>query len=146
MPSKSDRQHRFMAAIAHSPSFAKKVGVPQSVGKDFSMADKKKGKYAEGGMTQAERDRQKTGVKIAMVDKKMQDKANAAASTAPKYAKGGKADKAGRALVKKSADTMGRAMKFAKGGLAGGHKSADGIAKKGKTKGLMPKMNKGGMC
>ena len=57
------------------------------------------------------------------------------------YAKGGKADKAGRALVKKSADTMGRAMmKKAKGGkcyAAGGSVSAraDGIAKKGKTKG-----------
>ena len=39
-----------------------------------------------------------------------------------------KSDKAGRALVKKSADTMGRAMKFAKGG------SIDGVAKKGKTR------------
>ena len=60
------------------------------------------------------------------------------------YAKGGKADKAGRALVKKSADTMGRAMKmnkggkcYAGGGLVSGHKSADGCAVKGKTKGKM---------
>ena len=57
------------------------------------------------------------------------------------YAKGGKADKAGRALVKKSADTMGRAMtKKACGGKAyakGGSVSsrADGIATKGKTRG-----------
>ena len=57
------------------------------------------------------------------------------------YAKGGKADKAGRALVKKSADTMGRAMMkkagggkcYAKGGSVSAR--ADGIAKKGKTKG-----------
>jgi hypothetical protein len=40
MPSSSKKQHNFMEAIAHSPSFAKKVGVPQSVGKDFSNADK----------------------------------------------------------------------------------------------------------
>ncbi len=40
MPSSSKKQHNFMAAIAHSPSFAKKVGVPQSVGKDFNDADK----------------------------------------------------------------------------------------------------------
>jgi hypothetical protein len=40
MPSHSIKQHRFMEAIAHSPSFAKKVGVPQSVGKDFAAADK----------------------------------------------------------------------------------------------------------
>ena len=37
-----------MAAIAHSPAFAKKVGVPQSVGKDFAAADKGK-KFGLGG-------------------------------------------------------------------------------------------------
>jgi hypothetical protein len=42
MPSTSAKQHRFMQAIAHSPSFAKKAGVSQSVGKDFSAADKGK--------------------------------------------------------------------------------------------------------
>ena len=45
MPSKSAKQHRFMEAIAHSPSFAKKAGVPQSVGRDFSDADKRSGKF-----------------------------------------------------------------------------------------------------
>jgi hypothetical protein len=42
MPSHSKKQHNFMEAIAHSPSFAKKVGVPQSVGKDYAAADKGK--------------------------------------------------------------------------------------------------------
>jgi hypothetical protein len=42
MPSTSAKQHRFMQAVAHSPSFAKKAGVSQSVGKDFSAADKSK--------------------------------------------------------------------------------------------------------
>ncbi len=42
MPSKSQAQHRFMEAIAHSPEFAKKAGVKQSVGKDFVAADKAK--------------------------------------------------------------------------------------------------------
>ena len=37
-----------MNAVAHSPAFAKKVGVPQSVGKDFSTADKSR-KLKEGG-------------------------------------------------------------------------------------------------
>lgn len=41
MPSKSPKEHRFMEAIAHSPAFAKKVGVPQKVGKDFAEADKR---------------------------------------------------------------------------------------------------------
>jgi hypothetical protein len=77
----------------------------------------------------------------------------------PGMAKGGKAKsfaatKFGKAMVKKSADTKGRAMVkkagggkcYASGGLVAGHKSADGIAKKGKTKGKMPTMKKGGSC
>ena len=50
MPSTSKKQHNFMEAIAHSEKFAKKVGVPQSVGKDFAAADKGK-KFRKGGST-----------------------------------------------------------------------------------------------
>jgi hypothetical protein len=39
MPSKSEKQARFMAAAAHDPKFAKKVGVPQTVAKKFNKAD-----------------------------------------------------------------------------------------------------------
>ncbi len=39
MPSKSAAQARLMAAAAHDPAFAKKVGVPQSVAQDFNKAD-----------------------------------------------------------------------------------------------------------
>ena len=48
MPSKTLKQHKFMTAIAHSPAFAKKVGVKQSVGKDFAKADKGK-TFKKGG-------------------------------------------------------------------------------------------------
>ncbi|NDC61944.1 MAG: hypothetical protein EBZ60_08045 [Betaproteobacteria bacterium] len=48
MPSSSTKQHKFMAAVAHSPDFAKKAGVPMSVGKDFVNADK-----AQKGTTMA---------------------------------------------------------------------------------------------
>ena len=48
MPSHSAKQHRFMEAIAHSSSFAKKAGVPQSVGKEFAAADKGK-TFKKGG-------------------------------------------------------------------------------------------------
>lgn len=44
MPSKSAKQRRFMAAVAHSPEFAKKVDVPQSVGREFAAADAGKSK------------------------------------------------------------------------------------------------------
>ena len=49
MPSKSPAQHRLMEAVAHSPAFAKKVGIPTSVGKDFAAADKGK-KFKAGGL------------------------------------------------------------------------------------------------
>ena len=40
MPSKSKKQQNFMAAVANNPKFAKKAGVPQSVGKDYEKADR----------------------------------------------------------------------------------------------------------
>ena len=42
MPSKTPKQKRTMAAAAHDPKFAKKLGIPQSVAKDFNQADKNK--------------------------------------------------------------------------------------------------------
>jgi len=86
MPSKTPKQKSFMAAVANNPKFAKKVGVPSKVGKEFAMKDKKMGmkKMASGGACKAA------------------------------------------------------------GGLAAGHKTADGITKKAKTKGTKPKMAMGG--
>lgn len=43
MPSTSKSQARLMAAAAHNPKFAKKVGVPQSVASEFNRADAKTG-------------------------------------------------------------------------------------------------------
>lgn len=42
MPSSSEKQAKFMNAVAHDKDFAKKAGVPQEVGKEFHNADKKK--------------------------------------------------------------------------------------------------------
>jgi hypothetical protein len=39
MPSKTPKQARTMAAAAHNPKFAKKVGIPGTVAKDFNRAD-----------------------------------------------------------------------------------------------------------
>ena len=55
MPSHSDKQRRFMAATAHSPEFAKKAGIPQSVAKEYNQADKGK-KLAEAMKRMPERD------------------------------------------------------------------------------------------
>ena len=56
MPSTSEKQKRLMAAVANNPKFAKKVGIPQSVGKEFQREDKKMAncpskKMKKGGMT-----------------------------------------------------------------------------------------------
>ena len=53
MPSVSKKQHNFMEAVAHNSKFAKRVGIPQSVGQDFHKADMKKKtrKFADGGNT-----------------------------------------------------------------------------------------------
>ena len=45
MPAVSEKQRRFMQAVANNPKFAKKVDVPQSVGKEFTMK-----KMQSGGM------------------------------------------------------------------------------------------------
>jgi hypothetical protein len=135
MPSSSKKQHNFMAAIAHSPAFAKKVGVPQSVGQDFDKADKGR-KFSKGGDTMATK-----GVNpFAKFEKSGKD-------VEKKGMKEG--SKADMALDKKQMMGMkkgGATKKMASGGLASGHKSADGIASKGKTKGTNIVMKKGGMC
>lgn len=40
MPSKSKAQHNLMAMVAHDPKAAKRVGIPQKVGKDYVKAGK----------------------------------------------------------------------------------------------------------
>jgi hypothetical protein len=119
MPSTSKKQHNFMLAVAHSPAFAKKAGVPQSVGKDFSNADKNR-TFSKGGDTMASK--MNPGF-MAMMAKK-----NAGAK--PAMAKGGMA-KGGSAMP-------------AKMGSVPTGSGIDGVASKGKTKGKMVAMKRGG--
>ena len=132
MPSTSKKQHDFMAAIAHNPAFAKKVGVPQSVGKDFNNADKGK-KFKGGGMA-------KSDMKEDMKMDKAQDKAMIKKAFKQHDAQEHKGGKGTKLALKKG----GMAKKMAGGGLAAGHKSANGVAKKGLTKGRDVKMCGGG--
>ena len=48
MPSKSKAQHNFMAAVANNPQFARRAGVPQSVGREYMKADRGRS-FNEGG-------------------------------------------------------------------------------------------------
>jgi hypothetical protein len=54
MPSTSKKQHNLMEAVAHNPAFAKKVGIPRSVGEEFSKADKGK-TFKKGGIMKMEK-------------------------------------------------------------------------------------------
>ena len=65
MPSKSKKQHTLMAAVANNPKFAKKVGIPQSVGEDYVEADKGR-KFRSGGMAGCGTKRMKVGGKVGM--------------------------------------------------------------------------------
>ena len=47
MPAKSEKQRKFMAAVANNPKFAKEVGVPKAVGEEFMKTKK----YRGGGST-----------------------------------------------------------------------------------------------
>jgi hypothetical protein len=208
MPSVSKKQHNFMAAVAKNPKFAKKAGVPQSVGEDFLEADKGK-KFRTGGATskkaginnprpnhgkmqmpnysllkyagkkdggiltdnQKEKDMKKMnpGMMAMMAKKKPMKMADGgmpmvmkdgkkvpsfAADGVGKMAKGGMShsDMAkDKPMMKKVAGEAvkgheKRMHKMASGGKAGQLSKADGCATKGKSKGSMIKMKKGGYC
>jgi len=146
MPSSSKKQHNFMAAIAHSPSFAKKVGVPQSVGEDFNQADKGR-KFSKGGdMAESKAMAKK---EISFMEKKGAPKSMVKHEKA-EYGmkKGGIAT----SLKAHAAAPASKAHGMKSGGIAASKMgsvrtaspSRDGIASKGKTKGTVIKMNKGG--
>jgi len=130
MPSTSKKQHNFMAAIANNPAFAKKVGVPQSVGKDFTDADKGK-KFRSGGVSRAD---------IQKVNKPKTDHGKMA------FFKEG-----GNIMAKSSGNGITTAKM---GSVRTAAPSRDGMATKGKTKGTMISMKgstplgmkKGGMA
>jgi hypothetical protein len=55
MPSETAKQARTMAAAAHDPNFAKRMGIPQKVAREFNQADKGK-KLAEAMKRMPKRD------------------------------------------------------------------------------------------
>ena len=124
-----------MSAVAHNPSFAKKVGIPQSVGMDFNKADKGKKFSSEGRPDLQKVAKQKTdhgkmailkkGGEIMKHDDMKQDM--------PMMKK----------VAKQEVKVHEKSMhKMAGGGVT----RADGCVSKGHTKGKMIKMKSGGMC
>lgn len=139
MPYASDKQKRLMQAVAHSPSFAKRVGIPQSVGQKFEAHK------AGGGMA-----KKLFGGKESYAEELREAKAIKSGRITPQqYAR----------EEQKEERTM-KMKKMAGGGMAaskmGAVKTAapsrDGLAVKGKTKGTVVKMagnkgmKRGGKC
>ena len=167
MPSTSKKQHNFMEAIAHSPSFAKKVGVSQSVGQDFSAADKGR-KFAKGGDTMATKGMNLFKGKETYKEELAEGKAIKSGKITPQqYAKGEESEKTKKmadggpaGMDPKMAAMLANKLKSpgvrapgvrapmvrppatpAAGMKKGGYtKAADGIAQRGKTQGAQPKM------
>ena len=117
MPAVSAKQERFMQAVANNPKFAKKVGVPQSVGREFTKKEGGTVKESKAMMKKEVSFMKKKGAPKPMIKHEM-------AEAGMKYG--------------------GKVKKMAGGGLAAGHKTADGVAKKGKTDTKMVAMKKGG--
>jgi hypothetical protein len=108
MPAKTEKQERFMRAVAHSPSFSKKVGVPMSVGREFTKSG--------GGMP----------LKLESESEKRSSESDMSKRKAVSgMKKGGK--------VKKMAAGGMTASKM--GAVKTAAPSRDGVAVKGKTKG-----------
>jgi hypothetical protein len=122
MPSSSQKQHNLMALVANDPAAAKRLGIPQKVGKEFMKADTGR-KFAQGG--DMKESKAMVGKEVAFMKKK-----GAPASMI-------KHEKAEMMGMKKG----GKA--YASGGYT---RAADGIAKKGKTKAMQVKMKYGGKC
>ena len=136
MPSTSRKQHNLMAAVANNPKFAKKVGIPQSVGLDFMKADEGR-KFSRGGDMKESKAMMKKevgfmkakGAPKSMIKHEMAEAGMKKGGKVKKYATGGS--------IIGGSETSG---------LSAGHKSADGIAQKGKTRGKTIRMAGGGKC
>ncbi len=125
MPSVSGKQHRFMAAVASNPKFAKKAGVPQSVGAEFLKADKGR-KFKEGG--EMKESKKMVGKELAFLK----------AKNAPKsMIKHEESEMKGMKMKKMAS---GGITKAKMGAVPTAAPSRDGLATKGKTKGTMVKM------
>ena len=124
MPSKSQAQHNLMAMVANDPAASKRPGIPQKVGKDFMKADKGR-QFNQGG--EMKESKAMTKKEVGFMKK----------AGAPK------------SMIKHEMAEMGamkgggKVKKYSAGGYT---RAADGIAKKGKTKGTQVKMMRGGSC
>jgi hypothetical protein len=129
-----------MAAVANNPAFAKKAGVPQSVGKDFNEADKGR-KFSKGGDMKS----------VDMEKNPGMAKLPTAVRNKMGFMKKGGVAEGGKADMKQDKGMMQKAVNKHEGRLHKGSPmtklaKGGGIESRGKTKGKMIVMKNGGKC
>jgi hypothetical protein len=161
VPSVSKKQHNLMAAVANNPAFAKKTGIPQSVGAEFMKADKGR-RFGSGSRADAQSiNKPKTNQGKQEFFSKGGPMAESKAMVKKEI---GFMKKAGapKSMIKHEESEMKPMKKMANGGMTTAKMGAvrtaapskDGLAAKGKTKGTMVKMGaakplgmkRGGKC
>ena len=156
MPSKSQKQHNLMAMVANDPKAAKRVGISQAVGQEFMKADK--GKKFGSGAPRSRPDLQKINKPDTKQGKmelfKEGGEMKESKAMMKKEVSFMKKKGAPKSMIKHEESEM-KGMKvggkaYAKGGMTAMGKvktaapSRDGVAVKGKTKGKMIAMKRGG--
>ena len=141
MPSKSKAQHNLMAMVAHDPKAAKRLGIPQSVGKEFMKKDRSK-KFDEGGSTIED---MPTSKRIKATAYKALDKVTSLPFKAAEYVERKTTKDPEKRVIKKNViDVMEKlnaekekGAYFKKGGSvkSSASRRADGVAQRGKTRG-----------
>jgi hypothetical protein len=145
MPAKSEKQRRFMAAVANNPKFAKKVGVPQNVGKEFTMK-----KYQSGGPAMSMRPKMRPkdmAAKRSMRPRRRPEDMEIDMSVDTAVGRGNRASMREAEDMRTLGPGMksgGKVKKMAGGGSCGtkmyakgGKVRGDGVCSKGRTKGRM---------
>lgn len=127
MPSVSQKQHNLMAMVANDPAAAKRLGIPQKVGKEFTAADKGRTFKEGGAMDKKDLAQDKAMIKKAIKMHDAQEHKGSKGTNLAKLKKGG------------MATTKMGAVKTAA-------PSRDGVAQKGHTKGKQIVMKRGGKC
>jgi len=138
MPAVSEKQKRFMQAVAHNKGFAKKVGVPQSVGREFSKAKGGEMKESKAMMKKEVSFMKKKGAPKSMLKHEMTEMESKGRGMA-------KADMQKKAMKSRGIATSLKAHAAAPASKAHATMArGGGIEVRGKTKGTMVKMARGG--
>jgi hypothetical protein len=96
MPAKSAKQERFMQAVAHNPAFAKKAGVPQSVGREFTKAEGGTVKESKAMIGKELSFMKKKGAPKSMIQHEAGEMEGMKPSRVKKYARGGGIERKGK--------------------------------------------------